>query len=64
MRAAVSIGIIGTTGADVVAELGALGLPAWQAGTVAIGDRDLAGFEQGAKGVDGGAVRLVGSYAD
>ena len=25
--------------------------------------RDLAGFEQGAKGVDGGAVRLVGSYA-
>ena len=50
--------------ADVVAELGALGLPAWQAGTVAIGDRDLAGFEQGAKGVDGGAVRLVGSYAD
>jgi len=24
--------------------------------------RDLAGFEQGAKGVDGGAVRLVGAY--
>jgi len=24
---------------------------------------DLTGFEQGAKGVDGGAVRLVGSYA-
>jgi len=50
--------------ADVVASLGALGLPAWQAGTVAIGDRDLVGFEQGAKGVDGGAVRLVGAYAD
>ena len=50
--------------ADVVASLGALGLPAWQAGTVAIGDRDLDGFEQGAKGVDGGAVRLVGAYAD
>ena len=49
--------------ADVVAALGALGLPAWQAGTVAIGDRDLDGFEQGAKGVDGGAVRLVGAYA-
>jgi len=48
----------------VVASLGALGLPAWQAGTVAIGDRDLVGFEQGAKGVDGGAVRLVGAYAD
>ena len=43
--------------------LGALGLPAWRAGTVAIGGRDLDGFEQGAKGVDGGAVRLVGAYA-
>ena len=49
---------------DVVAALGALGLPAWPAGTVTIGERDLDGFEQGAKGVDGGAVRLVGSYAD
>ena len=26
--------------------------------------RDLAGFEQGAKGVDGGAVKLVSVYAD
>ena len=50
--------------ADLIAELGVLGLPSWQVGTVSIGDRDLAGFEQGAKGVDGGAVRLVGSYAD
>jgi len=49
--------------ADVVVELGVLGLPSWQAGTVAIGARDLDGFEQGAKGVDGGAVRLVGAYA-
>jgi phosphoribosylformylglycinamidine cyclo-ligase len=48
---------------DVVGALGALGLPAWRAGTVAIGGRDLDGFEQGAKGVDGGAVRLVGAYA-
>ena len=48
---------------DVVDALGALGLPAWRAGTVAIGGRDLDGFEQGAKGVDGGAVRLVGAYA-
>ena len=30
---------------------------------VSIGSRDLAGFEQGAKGVDGGAVRLVGAFA-
>jgi phosphoribosylformylglycinamidine cyclo-ligase len=26
--------------------------------------RDIDGFEQGAKGVDGGAVRLVGTYRD
>jgi phosphoribosylformylglycinamidine cyclo-ligase len=25
-------------------------------------ERDFTGFEQGAKGVDGGAVRLVGNY--
>ncbi|GAA1508511.1 phosphoribosylformylglycinamidine cyclo-ligase [Agromyces terreus] len=49
--------------ADVVSALAALGLPAWQVGEVAVGSRDLTGFEQGAKGVDGGAVRLVGSYA-
>ncbi|TBN58023.1 phosphoribosylformylglycinamidine cyclo-ligase [Glaciihabitans arcticus] len=40
------------------------GIPAWVAGRVTIGDRDFSGFEQGAKGVDGGAVRLVGSYAN
>jgi len=45
-----------------------LGLPAWQAGTVTIGGAPAPtgsadGWEQGAKGVDGGAVRLVGSYA-
>ncbi len=57
--------------ADVVAELDSLGLPAWQAGTVSTGPLDSSGsadsadsgWEQGAKGVDGGAVRLVGSYA-
>lgn len=43
--------------------LAAAGLPAWVAGRVTVGERDLEGFEQGAKGVDGGAVRLVGSYA-
>ncbi|BDZ64265.1 phosphoribosylformylglycinamidine cyclo-ligase [Agromyces mangrovi Wang et al. 2018] len=48
---------------DVVARLEGLGLPSWQAGTVSTAARDLAGFEQGAKGVDGGAVRLVGGYA-
>jgi phosphoribosylformylglycinamidine cyclo-ligase len=51
--------------ASVIAELGTLGLPAWQVGTVATGSYDASapGWEQGAKGVDGGAVRLVGSYA-
>jgi len=43
--------------------LTAAGLPAWVAGRVSVGERDLSGFEQGAKGVDGGAVRLVGAFA-
>jgi phosphoribosylformylglycinamidine cyclo-ligase len=43
--------------------LTASGLPAWVAGRVSVGAHDLIGFEQGAKGVDGGAVRLVGSFA-
>ncbi|MEO7007440.1 MAG: phosphoribosylformylglycinamidine cyclo-ligase [Terrimesophilobacter sp.] len=46
----------------VVASLAAAGIPAWQAGVVSTSSRDLAGFEQGAKGVDGGAVRLTGAY--
>ena len=55
--------------ADVIAELGVLGLPAWQAGVVSVGSLGQTqatsgeGWEQGAKGVDGGAVRLVGAYA-
>ncbi|MDF0512201.1 phosphoribosylformylglycinamidine cyclo-ligase [Agromyces sp. H3Y2-19a] len=53
--------------ASVSAELDRLGLPAWQVGTVGLGEPpQVAGadrWEQGAKGVDGGAVRLVGSYA-
>lgn len=39
------------------------GLPSWVVGMVSTTERDLTGFEQGAKGVDGGAVRLVGCYA-
>ncbi|WP_027479240.1 phosphoribosylformylglycinamidine cyclo-ligase [Gryllotalpicola ginsengisoli] len=46
-----------------IAKLAVDGIPAWVAGTVSTAPRDLAGFEQGAKGVDGGAVRLVGGYA-
>ncbi|MBS3182086.1 phosphoribosylformylglycinamidine cyclo-ligase [Leucobacter manosquensis] len=47
----------------VAAALTAEGLDVWVAGSISASTRDLAGFEQGAKGVQGGAVRLVGSYA-
>ena len=61
------IGMFAVVAADaaagVVAAIEAAGIPAWVAGTVAIGERDLTGFDVGAKGVDGGAVRLVGSYS-
>jgi phosphoribosylformylglycinamidine cyclo-ligase len=49
--------------APVEAALTADGIETWRVGTVATSTRDLSGFEQGAKGVDGGAVRLVGAYA-
>jgi phosphoribosylformylglycinamidine cyclo-ligase len=41
-----------------------LGIPSWVVGMVSTSARDFTGFEQGAKGVNGGAVRLVGSYAN
>lgn len=47
----------------VAAALTAQGLDTWVAGTVSTVGRDFTGFEQGAKGVNGGAVRLVGGYA-
>jgi phosphoribosylformylglycinamidine cyclo-ligase len=50
--------------ASVIARLAADGIPAWTVGEVSTVAHDIAGFEQGAKGVDGGAVRLVGAYAD
>lgn len=42
------------------------GIATWQVGVVRAGDLPDGGapWEQGAKGVDGGAVRLVGAYAD
>ncbi|HEY8588092.1 MAG TPA: AIR synthase-related protein, partial [Naasia sp.] len=62
------IGMFAVVDADaagtVAATLAHHGIEAWQAGTVSTGARDLDGFEQGAKGVDGGAVRLIGSFAD
>ena len=47
---------------QVAERLRGLGINTWQAGVVSTGAHDLTGFEQGAKGVDGGAVRLIGSY--
>lgn len=46
----------------VIAHLAADGIPAWPLGRVSTTPRDITGFDQGAKGVDGGAVRLVGQY--
>ena len=50
--------------ATTIAQLAADGIRAWTAGVVSTSTRDLDGFEQGAKGVNGGAVRLVGTYRD
>ena len=47
-----------------IAALAAEGIHAWQVATVGTGARPAGAFEEGAKGVDGGAVRLVGAYAD
>ncbi|MET0303441.1 MAG: phosphoribosylformylglycinamidine cyclo-ligase [Microbacteriaceae bacterium] len=61
------VGMIAIVSAEsagaVTRTLTAAGIPSWVAGRVETSERDLAGFEQGAKGVDGGAVRLTGSYA-
>jgi phosphoribosylformylglycinamidine cyclo-ligase len=40
------------------------GIPTWPVGSVSMAPHDLDGFVHGAKGVDGGSVRLVGSYRD
>lgn len=57
--------VVGASAADtVVAHLMAEGIDTWQVGSVTAGPGDAAGWVQGAKGVDGGAVRLVGAYRD
>ncbi|MFS0866123.1 phosphoribosylformylglycinamidine cyclo-ligase [Microbacterium sp. 179-B 1A2 NHS] len=65
------IGFLAVVGADeaeaAASALTAEGITTWQVGVVSDGPlpSDHAdGYEQGAKGVDGGAVRLVGSYAE
>lgn len=61
------IGMFAVVAADkadaVIAALVADGIPTWKSGVVHTSQRDFTGFEQGAKGVNGGAVRLTGSYA-
>ena len=61
------IGMFAVVAADradaVAAKLRAEGVDTWVAGEISTSERDLAGFEQGAKGVQGGAVRLTGSYS-
>jgi phosphoribosylformylglycinamidine cyclo-ligase len=58
------IALVAPDSADAaVARLTARGLPAWVLGSVgpADGSRQDGDVTQGAKGVDGGAVRMVGS---
>lgn len=47
----------------IIAALNAKGIESWVTGRVSTETRDFTGFEQGAKGIDGGAVRLTGAYA-
>ena len=59
------VAVVGAEGADAaLARLAALGVPAWELGTVAALDPDASreGLVAGTKGVDGGAVRLVNDY--
>jgi phosphoribosylformylglycinamidine cyclo-ligase len=60
------VAIVDAASADAaLARLAGRGLPAWVMGRVGALDPSLSGpdFVQGAKGVDGGAVHLAGSYA-
>ncbi|MES2171927.1 MAG: phosphoribosylformylglycinamidine cyclo-ligase [Actinomycetota bacterium] len=47
----------------IVEKLATDGIPAWVVGEISTSAKDFTGFEQGAKGVNGGAVRLAGSFA-
>jgi phosphoribosylformylglycinamidine cyclo-ligase len=59
------IAVVAEHAADgVIQRLGTDGFPAWIAGRVTMGEHAAGdGWEQGAKGVNGGAVRLTGAYA-
>lgn len=49
---------------EISLALNADGIRTWQLGLIANAPADLSSYVQGAKGVDGGAVRLVGNYAN
>jgi phosphoribosylformylglycinamidine cyclo-ligase len=53
----------GDAATGVMASLRAQGIESWVAGRVSVGATPEGDFEQNAKGVNGGAVRLVGSFA-
>ena len=52
----------GAAAGPVADALDAAGLPTWRVGTVSEGATPDGAFERGAKGVDGGAVRLAGAW--
>jgi phosphoribosylformylglycinamidine cyclo-ligase len=60
------VGMIAIVAAEsapsVMQSLRRSGIDSWVSGRVTVGAHEGDGFEQGAKGVDGGAVRLVGEY--
>lgn len=62
------VGFLAVVAADkaeaAISALTADGIATWQVGEVSTAARPEGEYEQGAKGVDGGAVRLVGSYAE
>ncbi|MFE7845432.1 phosphoribosylformylglycinamidine cyclo-ligase [Microbacterium sp. NPDC057407] len=59
------LAVVSAEKADAAASvLTAAGIATWQVGVVRGGARPDGDFEQGAKGVDGGAVRLVGAFGD
>ena len=49
---------------EVAAHLSAAGIHTWTLGEIESAPSDLSGYVHGAKGVDGGAVRLVGAYGN
>jgi phosphoribosylformylglycinamidine cyclo-ligase len=58
------LAVVSAERADAAASaLREYGIEAWQVGVVGDGARPAGEYVEGAKGVDGGAVRLVGAYA-